>query len=80
MYAIRSYYDRSFVVEIPVATRQEYHDPVSAVSTSSEQASVIQGLRVWSNPNYTRIVVDADKDPHYIHNLLDGDRSSYNFV
>lgn len=31
----------------------------------------ITGMRVWSNPNYTRIVIDADNGTSYEHRLLD---------
>ncbi len=37
--------------------------------------TTIEGLRVWSNPNYTRIVVDADKGTSYTHKLLKSDFS-----
>ncbi len=33
----------------------------------------ITGLRYWSNPSYTRIVVDADRDTGYIYNLIKKD-------
>lgn len=51
--------------------------PVASEPTQppSGESSVIEGLRVWSNPNYTRIVVDADKDTPYTHKLLDKDRA-----
>ena len=35
----------------------------------------ISGLRFWSNPSYTRIVIDADKEISYVHNLLKRDPS-----
>jgi len=35
----------------------------------------ITGLRYWSNPSYTRIVIDADKDTTYNHRLLRKDPS-----
>jgi N-acetylmuramoyl-L-alanine amidase len=39
-------------------------------------AARVNNLRVWSNPNYTRIVVDVDKETDYQHNLLGKDFSS----
>jgi len=30
----------------------------------------VTGLRFWSNPNYTRVVIDADDDTAYVHRLL----------
>jgi N-acetylmuramoyl-L-alanine amidase len=35
----------------------------------------IQGLRFWSNPSYTRIVVDADQETSFSHRLLKKDPS-----
>lgn len=37
--------------------------------------ATIMDLRHWSNPNYTRIVVDADNETTYIHKLLKQDPS-----
>jgi N-acetylmuramoyl-L-alanine amidase len=45
----------------------------SAPSTISR--ANITGLRYWSNPNYTRIVIDADKSITYRHHLLKKDPS-----
>jgi N-acetylmuramoyl-L-alanine amidase len=35
--------------------------------------AVITDLRFWSNPEYTRIVVNADQESHYSHRLLKKD-------
>ena len=35
----------------------------------------IVGLRYWSNPNYTRVVIDADNEVSYAHRLLKKDTS-----
>lgn len=40
-------------------------------------ATIVKGLRVWSNPNYTRIVVDGDKQAEYNHKLLGRDISHH---
>ncbi|UCH23247.1 MAG: N-acetylmuramoyl-L-alanine amidase [Deltaproteobacteria bacterium] len=37
--------------------------------------TIVTGLRFWSNPNYTRIVIDADKDTTFTYNLLKRDPS-----
>lgn len=37
----------------------------------------IEGLRFWSNPNYTRIVVDADRETGYSHELLEPDVAAH---
>jgi len=35
----------------------------------------VTGLRFWSNPNYTRVVIDTDKETSYFHHLLKKDPS-----
>ncbi|BBO67160.1 hypothetical protein DSCA_10900 [Desulfosarcina alkanivorans] len=35
----------------------------------------VQGLRFWSNPSYTRIVIDADRETRFSHRLLKKDPS-----
>ena len=37
--------------------------------------ATVQGLRFWSNPSYTRIVVDVDRETAYTHRLLKKDPS-----
>ncbi|MDO9565820.1 MAG: N-acetylmuramoyl-L-alanine amidase [Candidatus Desulfaltia sp.] len=44
-------------------------------TSNPENLSIITGLRFWSNPNYTRIVIDADKETSYVHRLLRKDPS-----
>ena len=43
--------------------------------TSSDQYSLVTGLRFWSNPNYTRVVIDADKEINYLHELIPKNRT-----
>ncbi len=43
-------------------------------NSSSPSATVIQGLRVWSNTSYTRIVVDGDYSTPFRHHLLKEDK------
>ncbi len=45
----------------------------AAVSTSVTSSSRVAGLRYWSNPNYTRIVIDADRSTTFTHRLLKKD-------
>ena len=52
--------------------------PVSSASVDStcpplSGYSRISDLRFWSNPSYTRIVIDADKETTYEHRLLKKD-------
>ncbi|MFH2218882.1 MAG: N-acetylmuramoyl-L-alanine amidase [Pseudomonadota bacterium] len=35
----------------------------------------VQGLRFWSNPSYTRVVIDVDNETTYTHRLLKKDPS-----
>jgi N-acetylmuramoyl-L-alanine amidase len=35
----------------------------------------VTNLRFWSNPNYTRVVIDADREASYYHHLLKKDPS-----
>ena len=56
----------------------EADPPVSSASVDSSCPplsgySRISDLRVWSNPSYTRIVIDADKETTYEHRLLKKD-------
>jgi len=43
--------------------------------SKTNKVVTITGLRYWSNPSYTRIVIDADKDTTYNHRLLRKDPS-----
>ncbi|WP_300459820.1 N-acetylmuramoyl-L-alanine amidase [Desulfobacula sp.] len=50
--------------------------PVKKSAPAETKASgdaTINDLRFWSNPEYTRIVVNADKDRDYSHRLLKND-------
>lgn len=38
-----------------------------------QEMVTVCGLRFWSNPDYTRIVVDADQETTYMHHLLKKD-------
>ncbi len=42
---------------------------------STKGVATVEGLRYWSNPSYTRVVIDADKETSYSYNLLDKDRA-----
>jgi N-acetylmuramoyl-L-alanine amidase len=43
--------------------------------SSSPGTTTVTGLRHWSNPNYTRIVIDADRETRFSHRLLKKDPS-----
>ncbi len=44
-------------------------------NAQSQGRVTVDGLRFWSNPNYTRIVIDADKQTSFYHRLLKRDPS-----
>ncbi|RZB32009.1 MAG: N-acetylmuramoyl-L-alanine amidase [Desulfobacteraceae bacterium Eth-SRB1] len=45
------------------------------VKSTGKSISTVTGLRYWSNPSYTRIVIDVDREASYIHRLLKKDPS-----
>ncbi|MGD8666209.1 MAG: N-acetylmuramoyl-L-alanine amidase [Desulfobacterales bacterium] len=49
--------------------------PKSAAPSSPGEMVTVTNLRYWSNPNYTRVVVDVDKETGYNHHLLKKDPS-----
>ncbi|MGD9331370.1 MAG: N-acetylmuramoyl-L-alanine amidase [Desulfobacterales bacterium] len=60
------------------ASHQDDRQPVlkKPTSDSAGQASslhTVSGLRYWSNPNYTRVVVDTSGKTPYFHHLLKKD-------
>ena len=53
---------------------------VASITTPKKQkknnkTSTVTGLRFWSNPSYTRVVIDADRETSYVHRLLRKDPS-----
>jgi len=55
---------------IQARTQADFED-----ETSSDQCGLVTGLRFWSNPNYTRVVIDADQETNYIHELIPKNRA-----
>ncbi len=52
------------------------HPPVKEdVHTAQKENATVKGLRFWSNPSYTRVVIDADQETTYTHRLLKKDVS-----
>ncbi|MDF1591362.1 MAG: N-acetylmuramoyl-L-alanine amidase [Desulfobacterales bacterium] len=45
------------------------------IAPSEDGKATVTNLRFWSNPNYTRIVIDADTESTYTHRLLNEDPS-----
>ncbi|MBU0994224.1 MAG: N-acetylmuramoyl-L-alanine amidase [Proteobacteria bacterium] len=50
-------------------------DSVDNVPSAAGKQSVVTALRYWSNPSYTRVVVDTDGEPNYSHHMLRKDPS-----
>jgi N-acetylmuramoyl-L-alanine amidase len=53
-------------------------DPEAVVGTTSAVSgkwSVVDDLRFWSNPNYTRVVINASRETEYYSHLLKKDPS-----
>jgi N-acetylmuramoyl-L-alanine amidase len=46
------------------------------IMAATSKIATISGLRYWSNPSYTRVVVDADNDIEFAHKLLKKDASA----
>ncbi|MGB5985350.1 MAG: N-acetylmuramoyl-L-alanine amidase, partial [Desulfobacterales bacterium] len=49
--------------------------PAPALAAKGGQGVNVTGLRYWSNPNYTRVVIDADGPTQFQHRLLKKDPS-----
>ncbi len=45
------------------------------IKAHASEIATVSGLRYWSNPSYTRVVVDADNDVVFSHTLLKKDTS-----
>ena len=63
--------ERSAPVEKDVAA--VVHEEVPASAGASSTNFSVSGLRYWSNPNYTRVVVDTNGKTPYFHRLLKKD-------
>jgi len=69
----------------PVQTKDAIAEQIFKANTASKSGrellktkavpgiATVTGLRYWSNPSYTRIVIDADSEAKYTHRLLKKD-------
>ncbi len=62
--------------EPPLAETEADGDPPPAGPSTPGGAAVVTGMRFWSNPNYTRLVIDADHEMEFEFNLLNKDPSN----
>jgi N-acetylmuramoyl-L-alanine amidase len=60
--------------EIKKSSSTQDRDTKESNPAKTGNAEIV-GLRYWSNPNYTRVVIDADNELSYAHRLLKKDTS-----
>ncbi len=58
-----------------IAKNKAAQNKINKTSVHSKGYSTVQALRFWSNPSYTRIVIDADQETSFAHRLLKKDPS-----
>ena len=49
----------------------EKHAHTAGATSTSNRDAVITDIRHWSNPSYTRVVIDIEKDRKFTHTLLE---------
>ncbi len=59
----------------PATPAAEADDGVQGEAADDDGRAVVNDLQYWSNPNYTRVVVYADRETDYTHRLLKKDPS-----
>jgi N-acetylmuramoyl-L-alanine amidase len=59
----------------PAAPPAKAAEPAAQPAPEEEGLAVVQDLRHWSNPDYTRVVVYADRETDFSHRLLRADPS-----
>jgi N-acetylmuramoyl-L-alanine amidase len=57
----------------PGAAPESAVEPRRAPAPGEEGLAVVEDLRYWSNPNYTRVVIYTDRDTDFTHHLLKKD-------
>jgi N-acetylmuramoyl-L-alanine amidase len=58
---------------VPGAAPESAVEPRRAPAPGEEGLAVVEDLRYWSNPNYTRVVIYTDRDTDFTHRLLKKD-------
>ena len=84
--AIRNIKEKEYKADIPHKIKKTADkstgDYMRAESVDDDEKATkdspvnVMGLRYWSNPNYTRLVIDADKETDFTHQLLDKDNEA----
>ncbi|MGB8424945.1 MAG: N-acetylmuramoyl-L-alanine amidase [Desulfobacterales bacterium] len=57
--------------------KDERSRPEKAAPAAADGPALVTGLRFWSNPNYTRLVIDTDRETAFDYNLLKKDPSHH---
>jgi len=57
----------------PEAAPESTVEPRRAPAPGEEGLAVVEDLRHWSNPNYTRVVVYLDRETDFVHHMLKKD-------
>ena len=71
------YIDQSDDISKMIQDSAGTQKPAGNMPTSADgPMTIVQGLRSWSNPGYTRIVIDADRKARYKHHILKRDPSN----
>ncbi len=71
---------RSDPIAEKIQTSEKQKDSNKSIVAPKDQTGpggmiTVTNLRFWSNPNYTRVVIDADREASYYHHLLKKDPS-----
>ncbi len=59
------------------APEEEPGRPENAAPAPAAGPALVTGLRFWSNPDYTRLVIDTDRETDFDYNLLKKDPSNH---
>lgn len=62
--------------EVPAPKKDEACPGPEEPSSPSGGPSIVTSLRYWSNPSYTRVVVNTKGEPSYSHHMLKKDPSN----
>lgn len=65
----------AYVAQTDPAAKHRETKRAGGAQAPTAGPALVTGLRFWSNPNYTRVVIDADSEAAYHHRLLKKDPS-----
>lgn len=67
--------EKEKIPEKQKSIKKAFRESAKPVQPSGKGKVAVNGLRIWSNPSYTRIVIDADNETSYRHKLI-GDEAA----